>query len=294
MTIWLRLDETRLPPAALDALTTGNSVPLFLGPCLDSGPVEALPVSLPSDRGPENAAAGEAIALTTQTAANHLIGHSRAMQLLRRRIEHLAARPTNLLIIGDRGVGKGLVAEAFHEHAHNGAAPFIPFPCSSWTESSLRRALGEVTKAGRRATLFLDEVSDLPLAGQTQLLAWVREGPFAQAGGRLRLVASTAVDLILRLVQRRFHSELYDALVGSILRVPPLRERLEDLPGLAAHFITRFGARHGNFLRGISQPALEQLRRRRWPGNVRELEVALERAVACAPGPMLLSRDLAL
>ncbi|HEX9050028.1 MAG TPA: sigma-54 dependent transcriptional regulator [Anaeromyxobacter sp.] len=256
--------------------------------------------------------------LRTELAAGfgpeNLVGPSAAMQEVLRQIRKVAPQKTTVLVEGESGTGKELVARALHELSPRAALPFVAVNCGAipaeLIESELfghvrgaftdakrtRKGLAEEADGG---TLFLDEIGELPLPLQPKLLRFLEDEevrPLGDVRARkvdVRVVAATGRDLRRAVAAGQFREDLFYRLDVVAVRVPPLRERADDIPALAAHFLARH-ARLRPELGGmsLSEDALEALRAHRWPGNVRELEHALERAVVLADGPVVREEDL--
>ncbi len=231
-----------------------------------------------------------------------------------RQIRKVAPQKTTVLVEGESGTGKELVARALHELSPRAALPFVAVNCGAipgeLIESELfghvrgaftdakrtRKGLAEEADGG---TLFLDEIGELPLALQPKLLRFLEDEqvrPLGDVRARkvdVRVVAATGRDLRRAVAAGQFREDLFYRLDVVAVRIPPLRERPDDIPALAAHFLARH-ARLRPELGGmaLSDDALEALRAHRWPGNVRELEHALERAVVLADGPVIREEDL--
>ena len=233
-------------------------------------------------------------------ARRRTVGESPQLREVVTRIERVARIPRPVLIVGERGTGKELVARAIHEVAGPGARPFIAVNCAAFSDTLLESELfghekGAFTGADSRAfgkfeqaaggTLFLDEIGNMSLPFQQKILRVVEYGVFTRVGGReevttdARIIAATNVDLEARMRAGEFMRDLYDRLAFEVIPVPPLREREGDVDILARHFLREF-MREIPALRGkrLAQSALDALRRYRFPGNVRELKNIIERA----------------
>ncbi|MEB2343639.1 MAG: sigma-54 dependent transcriptional regulator [Deltaproteobacteria bacterium] len=239
-----------------------------------------------------------------------LIGHAPAMRRLARTIESLRHNESHVLIQGESGTGKELVARALHGASRRRAGPFVPVDCGALPESVIESELfghergaftGAVGAPGlfRMAgggTLFLDEVGEIPIAMQAKLLRALQYKEVRAVGAAapvtvdIRVVAATHRDLLAMVETGRFRMDLYYRLHVVRLEIPPLRERIEDVPLLVQHFLDKH-ARRGEPM-AIEQPALERLMSHDWPGNVRELENVIESALALARGPRLRASDL--
>ncbi len=229
-----------------------------------------------------------------------LVGGAPQMKAVYRLIETVARSDATVLIEGESGTGKELVARALHLRSDRKEFPFQAVNCSALPEGLIESELfghvrgaftGAVAakkglfEAADRGTLFLDEVADLPPPAQVQLLRVLQEGEIRRVGStetvkvNVRVVAATNVDLTAARAKGRFREDLFYRLNVIAIRLPPLRERIEDLPALAFHFLGRAAGRAKKPAPELTQEALAALRRYPWPGNVRELENAIERAV---------------
>ncbi len=244
----------------------------------------------------------------------NLVGPSAAMQEVVRQLRKLAPQKTTVLVQGESGTGKELVARALHELSPRAALPFVAVNCgaipSELIESELfghvrgaftdatrtRKGLAEEADGG---TLFLDEIGELPLALQPKLLRFLEDEevrPLGDVRARkvdVRVVAATGRDLRRAIASGQFREDLFYRLEVVGVRIPPLRERPDDIPALAAHFLARHARLRPELgSMSLSPEAQEALRAHRWPGNARELEHALERAVVLADGPVIREEDL--
>ncbi|MGC1971176.1 MAG: sigma-54 dependent transcriptional regulator [Pseudolabrys sp.] len=234
-----------------------------------------------------------------------VITRSAAMQPVLKAAEKAAASAISVLLEGESGVGKELIARAIHGSGTRRAKPFVAVNCGAMPETLVESILfghekGAFTGATERhagkfveadgGTLFLDEVGELPPPAQVKLLRSLREGAVEPVGGRkvvkldVRIISATNRNLIADVKAGRFREDLFYRLHVFPLSVPPLRTRSEDVPDLARHFLTRFAAEEGKRVRGISREALSLLAAANWPGNVRQLENAMFRAVVLAEG----------
>ncbi len=246
-------------------------------------------------------------------AADALIGDTPAMRTLFRAIGRLAQAPLSVLITGETGTGKELVARALHRESPRAAQPFVALNTAAIPSELLESELfgheaGAFTGAQRRhlgrfeqahgGTLFLDEIGDMPLPLQTRLLRVLAEGEFFRVGGRelirvdVRVVAATHQDLEVLVADGRFRADLLHRLDVVRLRLPPLRERRDDVPQLAERFLAAAAAKFHAPVKRLAAPALERLRAHDWPGNVRELENLCWRLAALAPADTLSRADL--
>ena len=234
------------------------------------------------------------------TRFQEIVGESRIMQKMLDQIEQVAGTDTTVLILGETGVGKELVASAIHRNSPRQARPFIRANCSALTESLINSELfghekGAFTGANTRragrfeladsGTIFLDEIGDLPLDIQVSLLRVIQSKEFERVGGSetlrsdFRLVAATNRDLDHAIRQGRFRSDLYYRLNVFPIHVPPLRERKEDIALLARYFIRLYGKKINKPIERIPESEINKLVRYHWPGNVRELENVIERGI---------------
>jgi PAS domain S-box-containing protein len=251
--------------------------------------------------GPTGAAAGRAEALSPVGASP--AWHA-AMELVRR----LAPVDTTVMLLGESGTGKELVARAIHERGPRRGRPLVKLNCAAIPGSLIESELfgherGAFTGAvaqriGRfeqadDGTLFLDEVGELSLEAQAKLLRVLQEREFERVGGtrtipsRARVIAATNQDLSALVAAGRFRADLYYRLSVFPMRLPPLRERREDIPLLVNHFLARLGPRLGRTLPGFTRQAQQRLLAHDWPGNVRELENVVERAALLSDGGLL-------
>jgi two-component system nitrogen regulation response regulator GlnG len=238
-----------------------------------------------------------------------LVGRCPAMQEVYKAIGRVASQDVTVLILGESGTGKELVARAIYQHSRRGQGPFLAINCAAIPETLLESELfghekGAFTGAERKrigkfeqcsgGTLFLDEVGEMSPLTQTKLLRLLQEQRFERVGGNetiqtdVRLLAATNRDLEELVAAGRFRSDLYYRLNVFSIRLPPLRERVEDLPRLVEHFIRRFSHELGKEVQQTSPEALAVLARYPWPGNVRELQSVLKQAILQASGPVLV------
>ena len=228
--------------------------------------------------------------------------------LLSKRIELVAQSRSTVLITGETGTGKELVARAIHDRSQQRHLPLIKVNCAAIPETLIESELfGHVrgaftgatsAKKGRFAladggTIFLDEIATLGAAVQSKLLRVLQEREFEPLGSErtekvdVRVIAATNRDLRSLVAEGRFQEDLFYRLNVIPIDLPPLRQRLDDLPALVDHFLRRFAQRLGKRITGIEDAALVEFKRYHWPGNVRELENTIERAVVLATGPRL-------
>ncbi|RMH00265.1 MAG: sigma-54-dependent Fis family transcriptional regulator [Deltaproteobacteria bacterium] len=254
-----------------------------------------------------------ATAAADPSVAVGMVGSSPAMQRIREIIRTAAASPSTVLITGESGTGKELVARALHLGSERAAGPFIRLNCAAIPAGLVESELfghekgaftGAVSSRPGRfeladgGTLFLDEISEVPLEIQVKLLRAIQESEFERVGGvktirvDLRIIAATNRDLLEVIAQKRFREDLYYRLNVVPIRLPPLRERIEDLPELLDHFVQRCNERLGKNVRGFDDEALARLRAYAWPGNIRELENLVERMVLFASSETITAAEL--
>jgi DNA-binding NtrC family response regulator len=238
----------------------------------------------------------------------NIVGRGARMREALALVARVAPTNSTVLIGGESGVGKDLIARALHEHSRRAQGPFVKINSTAIPESLLESELfgfekGAFTGALRakpgkfeladQGTLFLDEIGDVPLPMQVKLLRVLQERSFERLGGTrtltvdVRLIAATNRNLRAALEEGTFREDLYYRLNVVPIDLPPLRAHKEDIPELAAHFLARFAAAQGKAPPALAPSALERLMRFDWPGNVRELENVIERAVALSDGPQL-------
>ena len=246
-------------------------------------------------------------------AKGQMIGSSPSFRRMLTLVEQVADSSATILIQGESGAGKELVARTVHERSGRRNGPFVAVNCAALPETLLESELFGYEKgaftgaAGRKdgrfelangGTLFLDEVADLSLVTQPKILRMLQEGEFERLGGTrtiqvdVRIVAATNQDLADMVKERRFREDLYYRLNVITVRVPPLRERHEDIRLLAQHYLRVYAAKNGRTLDGFSNEALERLESYAWPGNVRELENLIERTVLLARKDRIDAEDL--
>ena len=248
-------------------------------------------------------------------AETELVGQSLGMDAIKQQIARVALTNSTVLIRGESGVGKELVARAVHLNSPRRSGPLICLNCAAITETLLESELfghekGAFTGAteqkigkfesAHRGTIFLDEIGEMKPGTQSKLLRVLEGQPFERVGGAksikvdVRVVAATNVDLEVAMKEGRFRQDLFHRLHVIEIRVPPLRERKEDVPVLANHFLGRLSQDVGRRLRGFSDEAMRMFMRYDWPGNVRELRNVIERAVVLGTGEEIGEKDIFL
>jgi two-component system, NtrC family, response regulator AtoC len=245
----------------------------------------------------------------------NIVARSPKMQEVLATVERVAPTNSTVLLGGESGVGKDLIARAIHEHSRRAAGPFIKINCTAIPENLLESELfgyekgaftgANTAKPGRfeladKGTIFLDEIGDVPGSIQVKLLHVLQDREFERLGGTktlkvdVRVLAATNQDLRAALEQGTFREDLYYRLNVVPLNIPPLRERKEEIPYLVDYFITHFAREAGKPLTSITPAALKLLMDFHWPGNVRELENIIERAVALSTGTVVDVVDIRL
>ncbi|MGD0128333.1 MAG: sigma-54 dependent transcriptional regulator [Terriglobia bacterium] len=245
----------------------------------------------------------------------NIVAKSGKLQEVLAIVERVAPTNSTVLLGGESGVGKDMIARAIHQHSRRASGPFIKINCTAIPENLLESELfgyekgaftGAVTsKPGKfeladKGTILLDEIGDVPGAIQVKLLRVLQEREFERLGGTktlkvdVRVIAATNQDLRAALEQGTFREDLYYRLNVVPISIPPLREHKEDIPYLADHFLARFVHESAKPIKGITPAAMRMLMDFHWPGNIRELENIIERAVALSTGTMLDVGDIRL
>jgi two-component system response regulator PilR (NtrC family) len=244
---------------------------------------------------------------------SNIIGNSAGMRQVFELVETIAGTGSTILITGESGTGKELIARAIHVRSTRSDRPFVAVNCGALTETLLdselfghmrgaftgadgnKKGLIEVAEKG---TIFLDEIGEMSPMLQVKVLRVLQERRFRRVGGTeeveadIRIIAATNRDLAKMVAEGNFREDLYYRINVIPVRLPPLRERLEDVPMLAEHFVAKFAGQMNKTIHGISGPAIAHLTAHSWPGNVRELENAMERAVALERTPSILPESL--
>jgi len=236
-----------------------------------------------------------------------LVGRSAAMQEIYRALARLMQTDLTVMVTGESGTGKELVARALHDYGKRRKGPFVAINMAAIPRELIESELfgherGSFTGANARSagrfeqaeggTLFLDEIGDMPMEAQTRLLRVLQQGEYTTVGGRtpiktnVRIIAATNKDLRILIQQGLFREDLFFRLNVVPLRLPPLRERAEDIPDLARHFFA-LAASEGLPLKHMDGAAMERMKRYRWPGNIRELENLIRRLAALYPQELI-------
>ncbi len=245
----------------------------------------------------------------------NIVGRSKKMQEVLALVERVAPTNSTVLIGGESGVGKDLIARAIHQNSRRASGPFIKINSTAIPDTLFESELfgferGAFTgalasKPGKfeladKGTLFLDEIGDVPAPIQVKLLRVLQEREFERLGGTktlkvdIRMIAATNRDLRAALEEGTFREDLYYRLNVVPIDIPPLREHREDIPELVNHFLARFAADNEKQIHSITPAALHVLMAYHWPGNVRQLENSVERAVALSSGPVIDTKDIHL
>ncbi len=243
----------------------------------------------------------------------NVIGRTSQMLQVYKTIAKVANTKSTVLLYGERGTGKELIARSIHYNSSRNTKPFIPVDCGSLVETLMESELfghvrgaftgAQTTKRGLieeadGGTLFLDEISNLSLQTQAKLLRFLQEHEIKRVGGvenikvDVRIIAATNRPLEPLVKSGRFREDLFDRLNVVSITLPPLRERKDDIPLLASYFLNKYSEENGKKISHLSPEALEILTQYSWPGNVRELEHTIERAVILTRNPIILPEDL--
>jgi two-component system response regulator PilR (NtrC family) len=259
----------------------------------------------------ENVLLKRTLGLTHQFA--NIIGRSEVMLGVFKMIETVARTNSTILLTGESGTGKGLVAQAIHFHSLRRDRPVVAVNCGALPEALLESELfghmrgaftgAESNKKGlievaERGTVFLDEIGEMSAVMQVKLLRVLQERKFRRVGGLeemqadIRVIAATNQDLAKLVADGRFREDLFYRINVIGIHLPPLRDRREDIPLVAEHFLTKYSEQMGKSINAISHDALELMQKHDWPGNIRELENTIERAVALESTPTVLPESL--
>lgn len=254
-------------------------------------------------------------ALTVEQYRDDIVGQSEAMQSVFKMVGRVAMSDAPVLVTGESGCGKELVARAIHTYSERSRKPLIAINCAAIPENLLESELfghekGSFTGAATQrigrfeqcngGTLFLDEIGEMPMAVQSKLLRVLQEGEFSRVGGNatiranVRIVAATNRNLEEAITRKEFREDLYYRLNVVGIHLPPLRARVEDIRLLAEYFLSRIATQQHRPLLQLSEEAIRVMEAYPWPGNVRELQNTLQRAVVLASSDVLLPKDLPL
>jgi formate hydrogenlyase transcriptional activator len=253
--------------------------------------------------------------LISEFSSGDIIGASEPMQEVFRNIEKVADTDSTVMLLGETGTGKELIARAIHRHSRRKDGMMVKVNCGALPSGLVENELfghekGAFTGAATRqkgrfeladkSTIFLDEVGELPLETQSKLLRVLQDRELERVGGTetirvdVRIIAATNRNLEEQVKKNLFRADLYYRLNIFPIRIPPLRERTDDVPLLASYFVHKFAARMGKKITGINRRAMEKLVAWDWPGNVRELANIMERAVILCNGKALQARHIGL
>ncbi len=240
--------------------------------------------------------------LRKKFSRNSIKGQSKVIKEILSLVDRLADTSVNILITGETGTGKELIAKAFHYQSSRNRGPFVALNCSALPEklieselfgiekgvaTGVERRIGKIEQA-HGGTLFLDEIGDMPLSTQTKMLRVLQDFEIERIGGRktipvdLRIIAATNKDLKGAIADKSFREDLYYRLNVANINLPPLRDRKEDIPLLLKTFLTTYATKYNRTTLSFSTSVIKDLKEYPWPGNVRELENEVERAVALA------------
>lgn len=244
---------------------------------------------------------------------DNIVGRSAAMREIFHTVERVASTRATVLLAGESGVGKDMIARAIHQHSPRKTHPFVKINCTALPENLMESELfgyekgaftgANTSKPGKfeqadQGTAFLDEIGDVPSNIQVKLLRILQDRQFERLGSNVtrhvdvRVIAATNVDLRAALEEGRFREDLYYRLNVVPINIPPLRDRKEDIPFLAIHFVGKLSKELGTAAREISPAAMDRLLEHSWPGNVRELENTIERSLVLATGEVLQPADI--
>ena len=251
--------------------------------------------------------------VTERTSHGEIIGQSDEMQKIYELIDLVSGSDATVLITGENGTGKELVAQAIHRDSHRGSGPFIVANCSAYSPAlleselfghekgaftgAIKRKQGRIERA-KGGTLFLDEIGDIAPATQVLLLRFLQDHCFERVGGEqtlqanVRVLAASNLDLYKEVEAGRFRDDLYYRLNVITVDMPPLRDRKEDIPMLCKHFLEKYSLKEGKQIQSFSSSAMQALLDHDWPGNVRQLENAISHAVILAQGAVVEGRHL--
>ena len=242
------------------------------------------------------------------TRSQQIVGNSPALELVLKQVQLVGPTDSTVLILGETGTGKELIAGAIHSVSRRSGRPFLKLNCAAIPAELLESELfghergaftGAITQrhgrfeAANGGTLFLDEIGDMPLTLQTKLMRVLQEQEFERLGSSItrradvRIVAATNQDLGALIADKQLRPDLYYRLNVFPIILPPLRERVSDIPLLVWHFVEKYGERMSKQISRISVASMDALRRCPWPGNIRELQNFVERAVVLTRGDIL-------
>ncbi len=303
------VDLKQFRSVVASAIQSAQVMALPAAAALDNAPTNAEPAG----DGPETARRAPAILKRKQSSApsalEKLVGHSASMQAVKARIAKVAGSMAPVLIQGESGTGKELVARAVHDCSHRASGPFVAVNCGAIPENLLEAEFFGARKgaytgsaqdrvgyfqAAQGGTLFLDEIGDLPFIMQSKLLRAIQERVVRPLGSSqedmvdVRVLSASHKELGEEVAAKRFRQDLYYRLNVIVIDIPPLRERLDDLPELCESLLSRICKESGLTMPPLTAPVLEQLRAHSFNGNVRELENILHRAVALSEAGELL------
>ncbi len=241
-----------------------------------------------------------------------ILGESAVMRQLRTQLRRLGPHFRTVLLRGETGTGKELVARTLHSYSSHAAGPFAIYNSALQAELGVASTasganfpvaeedIAGLMKRAHRGTVFLDQIGEMSAASQADVLAVLqrterqRRRPIVVHGLEARIIATSSCDLRVLAASGRFREELYYRMATVEIEIPPLRERIEDIPLLAEYFIDKYARSHGRFVEGLSDEALEQMQAYRWPGNVRELKNFIRRAIVESDGDRIEAGHLTM
>ncbi|MBN1983533.1 MAG: sigma-54-dependent Fis family transcriptional regulator [Chitinivibrionales bacterium] len=244
---------------------------------------------------------------------DHIIGGSSQMQEVYKTIGRISQSDVTVLVRGENGTGKELVARAIYQHSKRSDKPFSAINCAAIPETLLESELfgyekgaftgAETTKIGRferfqNGTILLDEIGDMTLSTQAKVLRILQDGTFERLGSTktnradVRIIAATNKDLEEKIKKELFREDLFYRISAVTIQLPPLRERTEDIPEFATYFLAKFSRQFDKYFSKISNEAIEKLQHHHWPGNIRELENTIKRAILLGTGQIILPQHI--
>jgi formate hydrogenlyase transcriptional activator len=246
--------------------------------------------------------------LKLEGSFNEIVGSSKSLRKVLKQVEQVAQTDSTVLILGETGTGKELIARAIHNASDRKGKPMVKVNCSALPENLIESELfghekGAFTGALNRkigrfelangSTILLDEIGDLPIGLQTRLLRVLQESEFERVGGEktikvdVRIITATNRNLANQVLENKFRQDLYYRLNVFPIKCPPLRHRIDDIPNLVHHFVNKYNPKVNNKIKTVHQKTIERLMHYNWPGNIRELEHVIERAIILNQGEQL-------
>jgi len=246
--------------------------------------------------------------LKLEGSYNEIVGSSKSLRKVLKQVEQVANTDSTVLVLGETGTGKELIARAIHNASKRKDKPMVKVNCSALPANLIESELfghekGAFTGALNRkigrfelangGTIFLDEIGDLPIELQTRLLRVLQESEFERLGGEktiqvdVRVITATNRNLAQQVLENKFRQDLYYRLNVFPIKCPPLRNRIDDIPSLVHHFVNKYNPKVSNKIKTVHQKTIERLMQYNWPGNIRELEHVIERAIIVNKGEQL-------